>query len=65
MNYEVGKRKKSEEIKVSDFKRLEPQIYLNDTLVNFYLKFIEEFLVSNETKSDLFAFNSFFMGKLT
>ena len=40
MNYLEGTKKSSVKIMVSDFNRLEPSVYLNDTLILFFLKFM-------------------------
>lgn len=40
MHYQEGTKKTSIKILVSDFNRLDPSVYLNDTLVLFFLKFL-------------------------
>lgn len=41
MHYADGKKKNSVKVLVSDFNRLEPSVYLNDTLILFFLKFLQ------------------------
>lgn len=38
IQYKNGTRSQLIELLVSDFKRLDPNVYLNDTLILFYLK---------------------------
>jgi sentrin-specific protease 7 len=53
-----------EGIHPSDFDRLEPEVYLNDNLINFYLKFIENVLISEEMRKRCHFFNTYFMAKM-
>lgn len=46
MNYQDGTKKNSVKILVSDFNRLEPSVYLNDTLILFFLKFMQNFVLT-------------------
>ena len=46
MNYQDGNKKQSIKLLVSDFNRLEPSVYLNDTLILFFLKFMQNFVLS-------------------
>jgi len=48
----------------TDLQRLEPEVYLNDTLINFYLKLIELCLINNERKNKVHIFNTYFMAKM-
>ena len=40
LNYQDGTKKNSIKVLVSDLNRLEPSVYLNDTLILFFLKFM-------------------------
>lgn len=40
MGYKDGNKTNSVKILISDFNRLEPSVYLNDTLILFFLKFL-------------------------
>jgi len=51
-------------ISETDLQRLEPEVYLNDTLINFYLKLIELCLISNDRKTKVHIFNTYFMAKM-
>ena len=46
MNYAEGTKKSSVKIMISDFNRLEPSVYLNDTLILFFLKFMQNFVLT-------------------
>lgn len=46
MPYQDGTKKNSVKILVSDFNRLEPSVYLNDTLILFFLKFLQNYVLS-------------------
>lgn len=46
LNYMSGRRSLCDEIKLYDFQTLEPNTYLNDVIVNFYLKFLEKYVVN-------------------
>ena len=37
-------------IKYYDWAKLKPNVYLNDTIINFYLKFFENELIKPEIK---------------
>lgn len=51
----------------ADFERLEEGEFMNDTMVNFYLKYLHDKLADNqpETAQSTFIFNTFFYEKLT
>ena len=65
MNYQDGNKKNSIKILVSDFNRLEPSVYLNDTLILFFLKFLQNYVLTPSEVSQLHIFNSFFMQMIT
>lgn len=44
--------------------KLNPPNYLNDGIINFYLKFIEFELLDEELRSKTYIFNTYFMEKL-
>ena len=46
--YQEGKKKNSVKILISDFNRLEPSVYLNDTLILFFLKFLQNYVLTPE-----------------
>jgi len=48
----------------ADFDRLEPEVYLNDNLINFYLKFIENVLAKEDIRKRCHFFNTYFMAKM-
>ena len=50
MGYQDGTKKNSIKILLSDFRRLEPSIYLNDTLILFFLKFLQNFVIPEKTR---------------
>ena len=52
-------------ILVKDFNRLEPSVYLNDTLVLFFLKFFQNYALEKEVAETVHIFNSFFMQMIT
>ena len=45
MTYTNGARTNSIEITKADLGRLNPEVYLNDSLMNFYLKFIHNYIL--------------------
>ena len=49
MKYAEG-AKKNQEIKIllKDINRLEPSVYLNDTLILFFLKFLQNYALSKD-----------------
>jgi len=47
-----------------DTERLNPDVYLNDNLINFYLKFIENMLISEEMRKKCHFFNTYFMAQM-
>jgi len=51
-------------ISETDFQGLEPEVYLNDTLINFYLKLIELGLINSERRNKVHIFNTYFMAKM-
>ena len=51
-------------IQLQDLQRLKPSVYLNDVLVNFYLKFIEKEVMSKQIQDQTLTLNSFFFDKL-
>ena len=61
MHYNEGKKKTSVKILVSDINRLEPSVYLNDTLILFFLKFMQNYVLTLEQVEKIHMFNSFFM----
>lgn len=52
------------EIKKDEFLRLKPSVYLNDTLVNFYLQFLANYVFPQSIKKEVHTFNSYLMQKL-
>lgn len=52
-------------ILVKDFNRLEPSVYLNDTLVLFFLKFVQNYVLEKAVAETVHIFNSFFMQMIT
>ena len=67
LNYqqEGTKKKSSVDILLKDFNRLEPSVYLNDTLVLFFLKFLENYVLEDNVRRSVHIFNSFFMQMIT
>jgi len=53
-----------EAISESDIQRLDPAIYLNDNLINFYIKLIENGFLSEERKKKCYFFNTYFMSQM-
>ena len=51
-------------IKHYDLLKLKENNYLNDTLINFYLKFIENEMISQQIRQQSFIFNTYFLNKL-
>uniref|UniRef100_A0A915B1H8 Ubiquitin-like protease family profile domain-containing protein n=1 Tax=Parascaris univalens TaxID=6257 RepID=A0A915B1H8_PARUN len=49
----------------ADVECLKPEQMLNDTVIDFFLKYIHRELVPPEKRSSIFIFSSFFYGKLT
>uniref|UniRef100_A0A183BWD1 ULP_PROTEASE domain-containing protein n=1 Tax=Globodera pallida TaxID=36090 RepID=A0A183BWD1_GLOPA len=49
----------------ADLKYLSRNFMLNDTIIDFYLKYIQHCLVPQERRAKIFIFNSFFFGRLT
>lgn len=52
-------------IHYADVEYLRPNEMLNDTIIEFYLKYIQMELVSSERRPSIFIFNSFFYSRLT
>jgi hypothetical protein len=52
------------EIKGCDHKKLQPEVYLNDTLISFYLRFIHNELIPEEKRKKVYVFNTYFLNKL-
>lgn len=53
------------QVTMEDFERLSPGQYLNDSLVDFYVKWIRFVLIpSTQDESKVFFFSSFFFGRL-
>ncbi|VDK67032.1 unnamed protein product [Litomosoides sigmodontis] len=52
-------------IRYADVEYLRPNEMLNDTIIEFYLKYIQMELVSSERRSSIFIFNPFFYSRLT
>ena len=65
MPYQDGNKKNSVKILISDFNRLEPSVYLNDTLILFFLKFLQNYVLSQDQVEKIHIFNSFFMQMIT
>ncbi|EAR95413.3 Ulp1 protease family, carboxy-terminal domain protein (macronuclear) [Tetrahymena thermophila SB210] len=63
-SYMQNDRKKDITIEHHDLKKLVPNQYLNDTIVNFFLKFFEVEILSQEMKEKVLIFNTYFMSKL-
>lgn len=55
---------KSTDISLADFKRLDDGEYLNDTLINFFLKLMMEKWATQEFASETYIFNTFFFERL-
>eukprot|EP00173_Palmaria_palmata_P000967 Plantae.Rhodophyta-Palmaria_palmata.ctg15.p1 GENE.Plantae.Rhodophyta-Palmaria_palmata.ctg15~~Plantae.Rhodophyta-Palmaria_palmata.ctg15.p1 ORF type:complete len:781 (-),score=204.46 Plantae.Rhodophyta-Palmaria_palmata.ctg15:660-2966(-) len=64
--YPPGTKRGRVEIKSEDADRLKPLRYLNDSLVDFYIKYLQENVLLFEFKKneDVFCFSSFFFGRL-
>jgi len=52
-------------VRLADLNTLEPEYMLNDTIIEFYLKFIQHRLMPRETRNNIFVFNTYFFGRLT
>ncbi|KAL3994849.1 Ulp1 protease family C-terminal catalytic domain protein [Acanthocheilonema viteae] len=52
-------------IHYADVEYLRPNEMLNDTIIEFYLKYIQMELVPSERRPSIFIFNSFFYSRLT
>ena len=65
MGYKDGNKTNSVKILISDFNRLEPSVYLNDTLILFFLKFLQNYVLTGEQVEKIHIFNSFFMQMIT
>ncbi|CAG9540617.1 unnamed protein product [Cercopithifilaria johnstoni] len=52
-------------IHYADVEYLRPNEMLNDTIIEFYLKYIQMELVSSERRPSIFIFNPFFYSRLT
>jgi hypothetical protein len=48
----------------NDLQRLEPEVYLNDSLINFHLKLTELAFITEERRSRVHIFNTYFMPKM-
>lgn len=67
-----GGRCKEIEVKKYDVMKLNPPNYLNDTLINFYLRYfflinwriIENLLIGEELRNQVYIFNTYLMEKL-
>ena len=64
-NEGVTARRMQISILVKDFNRLEPSVYLNDTLVLFFLKFFQNYVLEKAVSATVHIFNSFFMQMIT
>ncbi|XP_024365873.1 uncharacterized protein [Physcomitrium patens] len=53
------------EILASDIQRLEPLEFLNDTIIDFYIKYIQMEFLNPESGRRFYFFNSFFYKKLS
>lgn len=47
-----------------DIHKLTPEIYLNDTVINYYLELLKKFMLPVETASKLHVFNTYLLDKL-
>ncbi|KYQ88279.1 hypothetical protein DLAC_10970 [Tieghemostelium lacteum] len=52
-------------ITANDLKRLEPKQYLNDSIIDFYLRYIMDYFVKPEDKEKIYFYNTFFYKILT
>ncbi|CAD8110463.1 unnamed protein product [Paramecium primaurelia] len=64
LQYMSGNQKKTIQIKFHDIQKLNPPNYLNDGIINFYLKFIEFELIEQSLRSKTYIFNTYFVQKL-
>ncbi|CAD8208805.1 unnamed protein product [Paramecium pentaurelia] len=62
--FSSGTQKKTIQIKYHDVLKLNPPNYLNDGIINFYLKFIEFELLDESLRSKTYIFNTYFVEKL-
>jgi len=51
-------------VTIGDIGRLRPETYLNDSLIDFYLKYVYEELLDEGQRAEVFCFNQFFFTKL-
>lgn len=49
----------------SDIDRLVPDIHLNDSIIDFYMRYIRDFILTEEQRKKFFFFNCFFFRSLT
>lgn len=47
-----------------DLERLSPRVFLNDTLINFYIKLLQNYILDTEKKNDFHFFNTYFFTRL-
>jgi len=52
------------EIKVMDIRTLNPSEFLNDTIIDFYIKYLLQSLGPRESSPTVYVFNSFFFPTL-
>lgn len=52
------------EIKGHDLLKLHPDVYLNDTIINFFLKFLTNEVLSEEMMRRTYIFNTYFIGQI-
>lgn len=74
LQYTQGGRTKEIEVKYYDLQKLNPPNYLNDTIINFYLKYVillfwtirvlEMLIIPEELRQRVYVFNTYFMDKL-
>lgn len=64
LQFTSGNLKKTIQVKYHDVLKLNPPNYLNDGIINFYLKFIEFELLEESLRSKTYIFNTYFMEKL-
>jgi hypothetical protein len=57
--------KGSVSITPQDFNRLEPGEYLNDVLIDFFIKYIQRELIPEDTRNNFHCFSSYFYSSLT
>lgn len=51
-------------IKYYDWAKLKQNVYVNDTIINFYLKFMEFELIKPDVRAKTVIFNTYFTSKI-